>query len=67
MTGLDLPATRWQGERVPPVAGCHPERSEGSIATGSEMLRCSIRFAQDKAQHDRVGVLDGKAYRCQEK
>jgi len=26
---------------------CHPERSEGSIAIGREMLRC--------AQHDRTG------------
>jgi hypothetical protein len=28
---------------------CHPERSEGSVALGSEMLRCT--------QHDRVVTL----------
>jgi hypothetical protein len=28
---------------------CHPERSEGSLAMGREMLRC--------AQHDRAGDL----------
>ncbi len=40
---------RFNGEEesvtVGTVAPCHPERSEGSVATGSEMLRC--------AQHDR--------------
>jgi hypothetical protein len=35
---------------------CHPESSEGSVARDSEMLRCSIRFAQDKAQHDKAGT-----------
>jgi len=29
------------------VTPCHPERSEGSVAIGSQMLRC--------AQHDRAG------------
>jgi len=29
------------------VKQCHPERSEGSVVMGSEMLRC--------AQHDRAG------------
>jgi hypothetical protein len=31
---------------------CHPERSEGTRTVGVQMLRCSIRCAQDKAQHD---------------
>ncbi len=54
MTGLSFPATRWQGERVPPgvpraaAPECHPERSEGSVAMGTEMLRC--------AQHDRAAL-----------
>ena len=61
MTRLGVTAVLWQDESIPWVVtlaaslvcfsyccpGCHPERSEGSVALGSEMLSC--------AQHDKAG------------
>jgi hypothetical protein len=37
-----------------PFADAQGQLREGSVALGNEMLRCSIRCAQDKAQHDRA-------------
>ncbi len=38
---------------------CHPERSEGSLALGRELLPCSFVPLKDKAQHDRAVTPTG--------
>jgi hypothetical protein len=52
--GIDFSSVAKYGHPEP----C-PERSEwsseGSVAMGKEILRCSIRCAQDKAQDDNDG------------
>jgi hypothetical protein len=60
---LDGPSHRLEGGRKgAPLLytislGCHPSLRSGSGLMGGEMLRCSIRFAQDKAQDDSGAVL----------